>query len=237
MAIGTTATFSLSRNGIIREACQRVGVCPPDGEPSAGQYESLGTSLQLTIKALALRGVLITKAQPYQLTLVSGTASYALPDDAIDVLPQEMYVRQVDGGIDSDAPVENMSRAEYDRLNQKDTQGRPTRCLIQRATASLTAVLWPVPDDSSTYFISTVVRLMADMNTGATNADMPTRYNMLLVLAVAAAAAEKFGTSLEQAAYWNGKYDAEAAVALADSTERGNVTFKVRPSVRGSRRY
>ena len=237
MAISTSYSFNLGRDSLITEAAQRVGICPPDGSPSQNQIESLGVSLQVAIKALSLRGVIITATERYDITLVDGTSSYALPADTVDVLPDEMYVRSTSGGVNSDAIVENMARAEYMQLNDKSTSGRPTRCLIERGTATITAYPWPVPDSNVTTLTVTRIRLLKDMSTGTNNIDLPSKYQLLLVLAIAVAAAEKFGTSLDQAMYWRAQYNEEAAFALADSTERGRLVFKVTPSLRGGRRW
>lgn len=237
MAISSEYSYNLTRDGIITEGAQLVGICPPDGSPTANQIESLGRSLNVYIKGLSLRGVLITATERYQMTLTEGTASYDYPADTVDVLPDEMFVRQVSGSTNSDTVVLNMARAEYTKINQKDaTEGRPTRCMVERATSTISAVLWPVPDANSTYFISTRIRLLRDMPTGSNNMDLPSKYQQLLVLAVARSAAEKFGASLDQAQYWSARLGAEEVIALADSTERGNMILKPMPSMRAGRR-
>ncbi len=236
MAVSTSYAFNLGRDGLITEAAQRVGICPPDGRPTQNQIQSLGNSLNVLIKSLSLRGVLITATERYDITLADGTASYALPDDTVDVLPDEMYVRSTSGGINSDAIVENMARAEYMQLTDKATTGRPTRCLIERSTSAITALPWPVPDSNVTTLTVTRIRLLRDMTTGTNNMDLPSKYQLLLILGVAVAAAEKFGTSLDQAMYWRKQYDDEAATALADSTERGPLVFRASPSLRAGRR-
>lgn len=77
------------------------------------------------------------------ITLVDGQATYDLMEGAIDAWS---VVHRRD---DLDTPVWPMARTDYQRIPDKDNEGRPFNYFVERGKTGITErtiTLWPVPD-------------------------------------------------------------------------------------------
>ena len=84
--------------------------------------------------------------------LTSGTATYTLPADTVDLI--EHQIRTGTGTSQTDTNLTRVSVSTYAQQSAKNTTGKPTQIFIQRLAASVTATLWPVPDSADTYTLS-----------------------------------------------------------------------------------
>ena len=82
-------------------------------------------------------------------SLSSGTATYTLPTDTVDLL--EHTIRTGTGTTQTDTNLARISVSTYSQISTKNTQGKPTQIFIQRLSDSVTATLYPVPDSAATY--------------------------------------------------------------------------------------
>ena len=86
------------------------------------------------------------------LSLSSGTATYTMPTDTVDLL--EHQIRTGTGTSQVDTNLTRVSVSTYAQQSSKNTQGKPTQIFVQRLANSVTVTLWPVPDSADTYTLS-----------------------------------------------------------------------------------
>ena len=79
-----------------------------------------------------------------------------------------------------------MSVGEFASINNKNTQGRPTRIYIERLRDAPKVTLWPVPDASTYTLVYYRIRRIEDSAAGANNQyDAPTRFLPAIVSGLA----------------------------------------------------
>ena len=86
------------------------------------------------------------------LSLTSGTATYTMPTDTVDIL--EHQIRTGTGTSQVDTNLTRISVSTYAQQSAKNTQGKPTQIFVQRLAGSVTVTMWPVPDSADTYTLS-----------------------------------------------------------------------------------
>ena len=86
------------------------------------------------------------------LSLSSGTATYTMPTDTVDIL--EHQIRTGTGTSQVDTNLTRISVSTYAQQSAKNTQGKPTQIFVQRLAGSVTVTMWPVPDSADTYTLS-----------------------------------------------------------------------------------
>ena len=119
--------------------------------------------------------------------LTSGTATYTLPADTVDLI--EHQIRTGTGTSQTDTNLTRVSVSTYAQQSAKNTTGKPTQIFIQRLAASVTATLWPVPDSADTYTLSffRVVGIdgISSGIDGTTTSFIPPRFTPCLVSGLA----------------------------------------------------
>ncbi len=142
MATSGTATRNFDIGEILEEAFEQGGLEMKSGYDLATGRRSLDL---LTIE-WANSGVhLWTLEQPATpITLVSGTPSYDLPLDTIDIL--DLTLRRSDGtSSQSDLTLSRMHSSGYSQIPSKRGPGQPIQYLFERKLTPR-VTFWPVPD-------------------------------------------------------------------------------------------
>jgi hypothetical protein len=96
-------------------------------------------SLNLLTIEWANRGINLWTIEQGQISMVTGQALYAMPNDTIDIL--DMVVRQ-NNGVQSnqiDINISRISESTYSTIPNKLTTGRPIQCWINRQSAQSNA--------------------------------------------------------------------------------------------------
>lgn len=144
MAASGTYTFNPEFADLVDEALERCEIDPAD---IGGRHiRSIARSAELMFADWTNRGATQWKMVKYSLTLVQGTASYALPSGAFDVFHATFKT--------SDAKEREMypiSRSDYNALHDKTIQGQTDRFFVDRSTfigadPASTVYLWQVPN-------------------------------------------------------------------------------------------
>ena len=86
------------------------------------------------------------------LSLSSGTATYTMPSDTVDLL--EHTIRTGTGTSQVDTNLTRISVSTFAQISSKNTQGKPTQIFVQRLAGSVTVTMYPVPDNQDTYTLS-----------------------------------------------------------------------------------
>lgn len=191
MATSGTRDGSFIVSAIIADALAqlKVGVA---GETLAAEYLAHGiTTLKLMARAWSVRGVKMWLRETQSVTLVAGTASYAITKRPIEVF--EAY-RRSDG---NDTPVRLVTQEEYSRWPNKTTSGAPFAVWIDKQRTATTAYVYPVPSatevaDGMTLRFD-IKRPIEDPTAGTEDLEVPPEYVPAVVYNLAIWLAPKFG--------------------------------------------
>jgi hypothetical protein len=133
---GSTA-FNLDLNDLIEEAFERCGLELRTGY----DFKTARRSLNLLTVEWANRGINLWTVEQGQITMNTGQAIYALPNNTIDLLDQ--VIRQNSGSSSNqiDINISRISESTYSTIPNKLTQGRPIQVWINRQSgqSSVTA--------------------------------------------------------------------------------------------------
>jgi hypothetical protein len=223
MATSGTHTFTLDIADIIEEAYERIG------KEVRGGYsvKTARRSLDLLLLEWQNRGLNLWTVKEGSEALVSGTASYTLDSERLDVI--EGYCRIGTGANQTDYTMKRISVSDYAQLANKTTSGRPTQFWIQRAPGSITVNMWPVPDGVQTYTFGYyyMERIEDSGKPGSNTIDVPDRFLPPLVTGLAYHLASKH---LDTAALVPGlKQMYEEQWTLASDSAREKAAMFLRP--------
>jgi len=133
---GTTA-FNLDLNDLIEEAFERCGLELRTGY----DFKTARRSLNLLTVEWSNRGINLWTVEQGQITMNTGQAMYALPNNTIDLL--DHVIRQNAGSASNqiDINISRISEPTYSTIPNKLTTGRPIQVWINRQSgqSSVTA--------------------------------------------------------------------------------------------------
>jgi len=230
MATSGTATFNMDFTEIAEEAFERAG-----REMRTGyDLRTARRSMNLLTIEWQNRGINMWTIEEGTVNLVSGTASYALPADTVDLL--EHVVRTGDGNIttQSDLNITRISVSTYVSIPNKLSQGRPIQLYIDRGQANPTVTVWPVPDASTTYILKYWrMRRIEDAGTGVNTADVNFRFLPCLVAGLAYYIAMKEPDLAQRLPMLKAAYDEQFDLAAQEDREKA--TLSLVPRIYGVR--
>lgn len=220
MAVSSSTSFDLSRTGIIRTAYQLCGVVPAGEDPDTNQLSMASDFLNMELKALQARGIILRTVTETSVSLVAGQAEYTVADDTLDIDSRTPYVSDGNG---NDYPLRVISRGMYDKLTDKGTESQPTMMYIERGT-TISFHLYPVPDGNWPTITIQRVELLADMDSATANTGLQAKYLRAIVFWLAADLAFHHGL-LEKQRILKAEYEQAVSEATNDDNERGPIRF------------
>jgi hypothetical protein len=230
MATSGTATFNMDFTEIAEEAWERAG-----REMRSGyDLRTARRSMNLLTIEWQNRGINMWTIEEGTVNLVSGTASYALPADTVDLL--EHVVRTGDGNIttQSDLNITRISVSTYASIPNKLSQGRPIQLYIDRGQANPTVTVWPVPDASTTYILKYWrMRRIEDAGSGVETPDVNFRFLPCLVAGLAYYIAMKEPDLAQRLPMLKAAYDEQFDLAAQEDREKA--TLSLVPRIYGVR--
>ena len=132
---GTTA-FNLDVNDLIEEAFERCG-----RELRTGyDFRTARRSLNLLTIEWANRGINLWTVEQGQIPMVTGQATYPLPNDTIDLM--DMVIRTNNGSQSNqiDINISRIAEPTYMSLPNKLAQGRPIQVYVNRQSGTTNAL-------------------------------------------------------------------------------------------------
>lgn len=172
MTIVATNVRELDLNQLMLRAMQTAGIMAFEQVASGPQWDNrvkFGRDmLELILDKLQVDGLILRDIERYSLTLTSGTASYALPADTIDVLGDAMY--QSAAG-ETEFTVSPMDRETYHAIANKTQTGTPSRYWVERL-ATCTVYLHQVPDTTDAVLYLQRKKMLADSSSGTATPDL-----------------------------------------------------------------
>jgi hypothetical protein len=127
MTTSGTSSFNLDLNNIVEEAFERCGLELRTGY----DLKTARRSMNLLTIEWANRGINLWTVEQGQIVMNTGQATYALPNDTIDLLDQT--IRQGNGTTNQiDINISRISEPTYMTIPNKLTTGRPIQVWINR---------------------------------------------------------------------------------------------------------
>lgn len=174
-----TVAFKLDILTVCEEAFERAGTEMRTGY----DLKTARRSLELITLEWVNRGLNLWTVAEGSITLVVGTKTYSLADDAVDVL--DATIRSGTGQTTTDFTLTRLSVSTYAQTSNKSTQSRPTSFYVDRQNRG-TVTLYPVPNDATETFTYWYVRRIEDLGANnLNNNDMPERALPALIAALA----------------------------------------------------
>lgn len=167
------------------------------------------------------RGLNLWTIDSGTIPLVSGTATYDLPADTVDVIET---VFRPDSG--SDRVLRRLSISDYSAVPSKTQTGVPTAVYVARV-ATPTVTFWQVPTGSTPgTFVYWRLRRIEDAGaTGSLNLDVPTRFLPAFVAGLAYYLAQKVPEAFERIPTLEAMYEKEWRNATEEDRERASFTI------------
>ena len=142
MSVSGSTDFSLDADEVIREAYERCGIQQISGK----DLRTAIRSMNLLMAEWANRGLNLWTVTLGTQSTTASDKDYSLSKAVIDIL--EASVRDSN---DDDVTLSRISRADYEMLPSKDSEGKPSQFYLER-TKTPTLYVYPTPD-VSTYTI------------------------------------------------------------------------------------
>jgi hypothetical protein len=219
MAAPTTSgtyDFKLDILQVCEEAYERAGL-----EMRTGwELRTARRSLELLALEWVNRGLNLWTVTEASVSLVSGTRTYALEDDCIDVL--EGVLRDGTGTDQTDYSLTRLSVSTYAQTSNKNTEARPTSMYVDRQTR-VSVTLYPTQ-----VFRYWYIRRIQDLGSANTNNnDMPERFIPALIAGLAFNIALKRPEAADRVPMLKALY--EEAYELAASEDRNKAPLVFSP--------
>ena len=204
---------------IFEEAYERAGL-----ELNTGyDLRTARRSLNIMLLEWQNRGLNLFTIDEGTLSLSSGTATYTMPVDTIDVI--EHNIRTGSGTNQIDTALERISVSNYAAQSNKNTRGRPSQIYVQRLATETKVTVWPVPDEGYTlaYFR---LKGIDGLSTGiGTAAAIPPRFVPCLVSGLAYQIAMKKPEAAARVVPLKQEYEYQFELAAGEDSETATIKF------------
>jgi len=224
MATSGTTAFDLDFTEIAEEAWERAG-----REMRTGyDLRTARRSMNLMLIEWQNRGINMWTVDEGTLPLVSGTGTYTLPADTIDLL--EHVIRMGSGTSQNDVSLNRISVSSYSTIPNKNATGKPLQIYINRLAAAPEASVWPIPDSDNYTLQYWRMRRIEDAGSGVNTADVNFRFLPCLVAGLAyyiALKVPEFEARLPML-----KQEYEESFLRASEEDREKATLRLVPRMR-----
>jgi len=223
MATSGTVTFNLDLNQIVEEAFERCGAELRTGY----DLRTARRSLNLLTAEWANRGVNLWTIEEGAISLTSGTGTYNLPADTIDLL--EQVIRTGTGQSQSDINITRISAPTYATIPNKNSTGRPIQVWINRQVSQPNINVWPLPDNDTYTFKYWRLRRMEDAGNGVNTQDIPFRFLPCLVAGLAYYLSLKLPQAFDRIQFLKQEYEEQWLLASTEDREKADLRLVPRP--------
>lgn len=179
MTVSSTSTFNLTAAEIIDRAYARV--C---GEDVTGyDQKNARINMQLLFQELQMRNCNLWTVVLGTQVLTQSDVDYTFGADVVDFL--EMSIRDTSQATLTDLPIERISRAEYEGITDKLTEGQPVKLFLDRQRDAPVGYIYQAPDLTTYTLRYWYIRRMYDQGAYTNNADVPVRWLPTLISGLA----------------------------------------------------
>ena len=204
---------------LFEEAYERAGL-----ELNTGyDLRTARRSLNIMLLEWQNRGLNLFTIDEGTLPLSSGTSTYTMPVDTIDII--EHNVRTGSGTNQIDTALQRVSVSTYAAQSNKNTRGRPSQIYVQRLATETKVTVWPVPDEGYTlaYFrLKGIDGLATGIGTAAA---IPPRFVPCLVSGLAYQIAMKKPEAAARVVPLKQEYEYQFELAAGEDSETATIKF------------
>ena len=221
MATSGTAAFNPEIVEIVEEAYERCGLELRSGY----DLKTARRSLDIMAAEWSNKGINLWTVESGTLALTTGTATYTLPVDTIDLL--ETVIRTGSGSNQQDLSINRISVSTYATIPNKNNQGRPIQIYVDRQATPKVSV-WPTPDSSTTYTLAywRLRRIEDAGRAGSNTYDVPSRFIPCLVAGLAYHIATKRPeVGLDRVTFLKAAYDEQFTLAADEDRDKSSIQF------------
>jgi hypothetical protein len=221
MATSGTAVFNPEIVEIVEEAYERCGLELRSGY----DLKTARRSLDIMAAEWSNKGINLWTVESGTLALTTGTATYTLPADTIDLL--ETVIRTGSGSNQQDLSINRISVSTYATIPNKNNQGRPIQIYVDRQATPKVNV-WPTPDSSTTYTLAywRLRRIEDAGRAGSNTYDVPSRFIPCLVAGLAYHIATKRPeVGLDRVTFLKAAYDEQFTLAADEDRDKSSIQF------------
>ena len=221
MATSGTAAFNPEIVEIVEEAYERCGLELRSGY----DLKTARRSLDIMAAEWSNKGINLWTVESGTVSLTTGTATYNLPADTIDLL--ETVIRTGSGSNQQDLSINRISVSTYATIPNKNNQGRPIQIYVDRQATPKVSV-WPTPDSSATYtLVYWRLRRIQDAGRAGSNTyDVPSRFIPCLVAGLAYHIATKRPeVGLDRVTFLKAAYDEQFTLAADEDRDKSSIQF------------
>lgn len=222
MATSGTTAFNLDLTECVEEAFERCGAEVRSGY----DLRTARRSLNLLFAEWANRGINLWTVEQGSIPLVTGTATYDLPADTVDLLEHVIRTGANVAATQADLNITRISVSTYSTIPNKLTQARPIQVYINRQAPIPNITVWPIPDASTSYtFVYWRLRRIQDAGSGVNTMDIPFRFLPCMVAGLAYHLSMKLPGGLERMQVLKMQYDESWDFASTEDREKAAVRF------------
>ena len=221
MATSGTAAFNPEIVEIVEEAYERCGLELRSGY----DLKTARRSLDIMAAEWSNKGINLWTVESGTLSLTTGTATYTLPADTIDLL--ETVIRTGSGSNQQDLSINRISVSTYATIPNKNNQGRPIQIYVDRQATPKVSV-WPTPDSSATYTLAywRLRRIEDAGRAGSNTYDVPSRFIPCLVAGLAYhIAIKRPEVGLDRVTFLKAAYDEQFTLAADEDRDKSSINF------------
>jgi hypothetical protein len=200
MATSGSTDFSLTRNEIIQESLELLGVVAAEETPAAADVETAARSLNMMIKSWQSKGISLWRQTEGSLGLTAGTASFTMGAGGDFTTSRPLRISSARLSVGSiETPLQEVSRAEYFDLPNKTSSGRPSLFYYDPQLGLGKIYLWPTVAAGVTATLKfSFQRSVEDFDAAGDTPDFPQEHLEAISYNLAARLAPKFGTTIGQ---------------------------------------
>ena len=218
MSTSGTATFNMDLSEIIEEAGERCGYEIRSGY----DLKTARRSLNILTAEWANKGINLWTIDQGSIPLITGTATYDLPADTIDLLDQ--VVRTGTGTTQVDINLSRISSTTFATIPTKNTTGRPVQIWINRQAQIPQINVWPKPNNDSYTFVYWRLRRIQDAGNASNTQDIPFRFLPALIAGLAYQLSMKLpGVDPNRSVMLKAVYDEAFDIAAQEDREKASL--------------
>jgi hypothetical protein len=235
MTISGVANFDMNFTELAEEAWERAG-----REMRTGyDLRTARRSANIMMAEWANRGINMWTIEQGSIPLNTGTATYDLPADTVDLLEHVIRTGSGNAATQADLTITRISVSTYATIPNKLSQARPIQVYIDRRQAVPTVTVWPIPDQGTTAspyytFVYWRLRRMDNINSGVNTADVNFRFLPCLTAGLAYYIAMKIPEGAQRLDMLKTEYEYQWGLAAAEDREKAADRFVPRQYFIGS---
>jgi hypothetical protein len=198
VASSGSTNFSLTRNDIIQEALELIGVVAAEESPAAADVTTADRSLNMMVKGWQAKGINLWRQTEGSLSVTAATASFTMGTGGDYTTARPLRISSARLSVSSiETPLQEISREEYFSMPNKTATGRPSIFYYDPQLALGKIYLWPTVATGTTATLKfTYQRTIEDFDAAGNTPDFPQEWYECLAYNLAARLAPKFGTTV-----------------------------------------